>query len=162
IAAGHQSIHRQPEAVAAPPRPADAVADVDTVTAGAERPRQVEEQRGQAEEEQRRRDEAQRAEAERRDPLAGGARRPPSVLPSLVHRKAGHPLLPVLRPLPRENPQAWLPAAEPEDPEELATLIDAHLPEQKDDVTDEDHWDGVVTSPRAALSTRRTPDAIAS
>ncbi len=160
-AAGHQSIHRQPAAVAAPPAPDDAGADVDVAVAEADRLRQVEEARQLAAEEQQRRDEADQAEAQRREALQVAAGLRTSFLTILVRRSGRAHLTSVLQMLLGENFQAWLTEAELQDAQDLATLIDAKLPDQAEGVSDDDHWDSVITNLRAALSTRRTPDAIA-
>jgi ParB/RepB/Spo0J family partition protein len=160
-AAGHESIHRQSVPAAAPPAPDDARADVDVAVAEADRLRQVEEARLQAEEEQRLRDEAAQAEAQRQEALEVAARLRTSFLTTLVRRKGRDHLTAVLRLLLGENFEAWQSEAELQDARELAALIDAKVPDQGEGQSDGEHWDDVVTNLRAALSTRTSADAIA-
>jgi ParB/RepB/Spo0J family partition protein len=162
--AGHQSVHQRPATtVASPIASAEAVPDadadsgVDGAAAEAERLRQEEERQRQAEELQRQAE----AEARRREALqvAAGLRR--GFLTTLVGRSGKAHLQAVLRLLLTENLEAWLDDASLEDLQQLAGVIDARVPEQTDDASPDDLWEEVERNLRAALDSRRTPDALA-
>ncbi len=157
--AGHEGLSR----TAAGPTVAQLADDPDIDVAGAEaeRRRQSEEERQRlAEEQERRTAEEQRAEADRREALEVAARLRHTFLTTLVRRSGRAHVQAVVQLLLTENFQAWLTEAELEEAQELAILIDAKLPDRSEGEDDEDHWDNVVANLRAALSTRRTPDAI--
>lgn len=151
--AGHRSIH---ERAAAAPSPAP---DSNVAEAEAERLRPDEDRRRQAEEAERQRAQAAAAEAERREALEVAGRLRHGFVTTLVRRSGKAHLQAVLGLLLIENFEAWLDDVEMEDVRQLAELIDAKLPDG--DEWDTDLWEEVVRDLRAALFTRRAPDAIA-
>ncbi len=162
--AGHQSIYQPIRSATPPSTAAEAPAgDADAaIAADAERLSQEEERRRQAEAEQRQRAEAEAAEAERREALEVAARLRRGFLATLVRRSGRAHLQAVLRLMLTENFEAWFRQTDIdlEDAELLASLIDARLPEQTDEMSGDELWDEIERSLRAALDSRRTPDAI--
>jgi ParB/RepB/Spo0J family partition protein len=162
--AGHQVIRRSPAAVAPPA----GGAEVDVAADEAERLRLSEEEQQRRNEAARvdaaRQDEVARAEAERQEALAVAARLRRSFLGALLSRRAKGQLQAVLQLILTEHFYAWIDQADLEDVQELTTLIDAQVPEaaESDDPVDVDAlWDDILTGLRAALDSRRSPEAIA-
>jgi ParB/RepB/Spo0J family partition protein len=158
--AGHVSVLQRP----GPPSPSpggsggpDTTPEVDVVAAEAQRLQAVEETNLREAEEQQR----QRVEAERREALEVAGRLRHGFLATLVRRSGKAHLQAVLKLLLVEHFQAWLDEADPETVQELAGLIDARLPEQAEGTSGDDHWADIETSLRAALDSRRSPEAMA-
>jgi ParB/RepB/Spo0J family partition protein len=158
--AGHRHIHSTTPDPSTADEPAGD-SSVDVAAAEAERLRQQEERQRQLEEEQRKKAEAEAVEAARREALEVAARLRRSFLATLVQRRGKQHLQAVLGLLLTENFEAWLTQIDIEDVELLGDLIDAKLPARTEELSGDELWDEIERSLRAALGSRRTPEAIA-
>jgi hypothetical protein len=110
-------------------------------------------------EQERQRAEAEAAAAQRREALEVAGRLRCNFALSLTGRSGKAHLTAVLQLLLTEHFEAWLSEADEEDFQLLAPLLDARLPEENDEVGGDVLWDRLVAGMRAALESRRTPDA---